>query len=53
MTIDISVGPGFFAEDNFFFSTEFSGSLSEHCRHALNVFLLSSDERDTQNQLSL
>jgi hypothetical protein len=38
-------------KDNFFISTEFYGSLSDHYRHALNVFLLSLNEKDTQSQL--
>jgi len=38
-------------KDRFFFiSTEVSGSLSHHYRHALKVFLLSSDESDTQSK---
>ena len=52
MIDDIPIGPGFFAERQFFFnSTEFSGFLSEHVLHALNVFLLSSGKRVTQSQL--
>jgi len=46
----ISFGPGFCAErQTFFISTECSGSLSDHYLYAVNLFLLSSEENDTQN----